>query len=678
MTLLSGIMGRPFLQVDATDPNWMVSSTEPSPGDYDYSTVLDSVSLVTDNPTFPTTADEVTFEVAAAAMQFSSNLIYIGLDEYEERLPYFTMTGSAHPNYGMLEAAANIGRISKLTFDFDETAYGSQTFEQALGGKLGLQLREGQNPEYLSAEDDDSGPTYANATTWVIEWDLTIRERTHPFFLDESRLDDISNFRFFALGDLHFESITITGTHFLEVSNGTPYYMATNVGSAFSFDGFIINYDNRIDYESPEDGFTYSGFSSAVEAGYASPELFTITTIDTYDGTNTMSAVDVPHIIVGATDPLLEVIATYPDDIRIPITISGWISMNDIEYGTDVSVEYGGQTIDSSYFDAKDAVSINGLGNQTATILFLNADCMFDAIVTFETVTIADPVENVDTSPIVGSILGMICDVSDVDYEDIFEDGGYANFTFNTIGGYISLAENYRSTGAVDYIDVILEPSEFTATTGGSASNLFEVALIDENGNKIPKTVKTVELEYSYYNTVISYEHVSGYRGVGFILTCLGINDYIITMSVSVDGREFVDEYYSYDMQAIDYTNYFLGNTMGLRGVAEDSVCVFGDSSTWDELGYEYDYMIENSQTRLHDNRFYMADDDIDLLLERYQYIVNNSDDAYEDFMGIIPVIGAARPQSFSLEIAGIMFFAMAFIGSSIGYFMIKKQKNDI
>ena len=62
LTLLLAITGRPFLQVDATDPNWIATATEETPGDFAFSVEVTPTSILAQDEYFFTSANPNPYE----------------------------------------------------------------------------------------------------------------------------------------------------------------------------------------------------------------------------------------------------------------------------------------------------------------------------------------------------------------------------------------------------------------------------------------------------------------------------------------------------------------------------------------------------------------------------------------------------------------------------------------
>jgi len=255
LALLMVGAGRPFHEAQAIDPNWLAEATTDSPGGFAYSVEITPESLVAVDEYFPssTTTDPYytyAYDTGRSGLSFEWEMtgMYVPMAG-EARADYMTL-GFTTDNFGFLNSYRNMGRLTKVAFDIDEDQY--EDIETELAGAIGLQLREGKNADYSDAENEDSGPTYTDFETGIVEWDLTWRVAEHPehdpFFTDESRLDDISNFRLITLEEVHFDRVYVEGYHFFEAFNDTPYYYAMWEENYVSEEwGLSFNVDNRTD-----------------------------------------------------------------------------------------------------------------------------------------------------------------------------------------------------------------------------------------------------------------------------------------------------------------------------------------------------------------------------------------------------------------------------------------------
>lgn len=675
LSFIQSVGARAMIETDAEIVNWEAAATAPGGENFEYSVTITSASLVTDDPSFPSAYAEHTFVDETSNISFYSNSIAVPLDG-EVRENYFTVHAVYESTMGIFNAASNIGRIDSVSFNFYEEAYAPLTPEQALSGKFGLQLREGRVEDYQSAEDNDSGPTYYDPLEWILTWDLTIRDREHPFFLDESRLDDISNFRFIGLDDMHLESMTVTGTHFFEISNGTPYYHAANLNGSFDGTGLDLNYDNVIDLDIFESEFAVSNFVTSSACSAASPMLFSITSLRSYDGEHYMSVTTVPWVVISSIDaPLIEVSATDPDGIYMPFDVEGWVDYNLVEYSNTITIEYGEQVIDPDYFNSRTTVATEALGEQSVPISFLNAEHYVQAIVTFDGVTIAAPVPGVDTSDLTGYIFSDFVDMNDCLYQDVIGETYYSEFHFSNEGSAIQLKEEYWSSGYVQDVTITLTPVDIEPDSGSGPTNTFYVALIDTDGTPIEETERIVTMDDSYVDYTVSYDYVSGLYPVGFQIACNTIEDSVYTLKVYMEGYEYVPGYYSYEMQAMTYATYFDELTYGLQGSSEDGICELPLGGEWDILSDEYSFMNSESQLRLKSNHIYADSIFIGVVMERYEYVINNSNSTFTDFMGILGPGTNWAPLRIEADTLELLLLVGIGIIAFSGYFILFKKR---
>lgn len=246
----------------------------------------------------------------------------------------------------MFQGTINLGRIYQVIIDIDETKY---TVMSELGGAFGLQLKFGKDQEFTNPKDDESGPTGIDKETWVVTWDLTIKGRDHPFFLDESKLDSVSNFNFIATRTIYIEAITIIGTHFMTITNHTtirPAYAFNSGGFPFSM--FDINMDNRTDFAYY--AFETEGFVTTAPRPLSDILMYTIKYGDPYNDLGHHLKVTTMKAIIVEEGALVLALTPISSPLMMRIDKLNWLSgLSAITYGgqdvshlpeTDFNFEY--------------------------------------------------------------------------------------------------------------------------------------------------------------------------------------------------------------------------------------------------------------------------------------------------------------------------------------------------
>ncbi len=673
LTLMSGVSGRPMTIIDAAGENWLAEAEETTPGEFGFSLEITPEMLLLQDENFPisagtdpyyTQAEEITFQELSTVLE-TIGLFVPMIGDPLERAPYMTL-GFADDNFGFVNGYHNMGRLTKVGFDIAEDQYTDPGTE--LEGAIGLQLREGQYADYSSA-DKAAGPTYVdNVDDWIVEWDLTWRttdEPAHegftPFFEDESRLDDISNFRIIALEEVYFEKIYVEGYHFLEASNDTPYYYAMWEQNYVSESwGLDFNFDNRTD-----DGYEINGedaWTSNLE-----PDEYYVTRelpfyADSEDGLVTLQ-VNVPVVVVDDETPLLEL--TFLDPMtppNMPVSISGWVST--LEEAT-----YGNQPIDAAYLDNPENVEISPIfGLQDANICFFSGEVMQEVYVTNQGASIEEP----DPSAMGGNLVSLVTYSENVDLVDHFEGEDpneyYTDYTFYE-GGFLTLAEGYESQGTkVQEMHFTLDITATESYEGSASSNGFTMWLLDQNFDYIPETQRYIEIQPTDTTVYVDYLNVSAYKAISFAMEATDIKDTIFTFKLSMIGEEYAMSYYSNEDQALFYAQAFVNMTENVWGDDENGVCEGLSGSQWDDLADEYSYMTWTTQSLYVDNGLKMNAEAIDAMLDRYQYLNSLDPTTYPDFlneeepMKITPLPINTSDEGLFAMIAIFSTGAMAFI----------------
>ncbi|MFA5736203.1 MAG: hypothetical protein WC925_03730 [Bacilli bacterium] len=650
-------------QVQASDPIWVEQAIAPSGEDYNYTISYNPTTILAVNPTFPTEADGEDVTPLNYMEIFSTNT-YIDLTG-GIRNDFMTMG-----TWAMIQGSHNLGRIYTITIDIDESKYTDIATE--LGGALGLQLREGRVNEFQNAEDENSGPTSVDLLTGVITWDLTIRDREHPFFYDESRLDDISNFNFISTRTIYLDGITITGTHFMEVTNGTSLRPVYVQYYGFGDINFNVNEDNRVDYAS--DDWMIEDLDDSTLAPLASMEIFTIISVYTYDDEHALAVTSMKTIVTD--DPETVLIATPIETVlTMPCDSKNWM------IGLS-SLTYGGQDamgIPESMFN----LEYEFLGYDYVGIHLWNGSCYLDGYVTNESVIPATPQIGVNGSAILGNIMSAMVDGWLYTASDTIDAGipenSYATFRLDTPTSYIALSEIYAGQGDVAYIDITLTIQGYESYSGSGLSNQFCLVLQDESGGMINETERYFNLTPADNEITVSYEHISFYAARSFSLSVVEIKDYLFSFSLSVDGFEYDQGVFSVEHQALFYSASFLYWTSDLMGATEDGVCEFIDPlNGWDMLGDEYNFLSNDAKSFLDINSTAINTEEIDFMNERYLYIRSTNPLMYDDFM-LVAGFGGIAQQSLTTDNQSIIVIISALVFTLSSYMIIRtKQKRRI
>jgi hypothetical protein len=640
IALSFSIAPRTGMIVKAGVSNWIVSATAPIDEDYEYVYTIDADFILNQDSGFPSEHDVNSIKpVYVEGSTLIAARSYIGLDEFEQRVDYITIGDEAFDTFdngGFFGTHTRIGRIDRVFFKLAADMY--DNYEEALEEKLGVFLIEGRNAEISMPEtswepniiEEDNGDV-------LIGWDLAMdaeerftynKPEVNRHFNDQDRLNDISGFVIFALTALHVENIVIEGRHFLEVGNNSPYYQAINQGQNVWKEGLDVNFSNRPDFN--VDSYTISNFDNMT---ITDSGTFSITTIDEYDGVNTMTVDDVPIIIVDEEDPLLVFDVVPP--ILIPADGGDWYDA--------ITVEYGGQAIAKEDLDNLLEYSFEILGDQMMKFTIFNAEDEHLVRVTNQGVTISEPVQDEDYELVIGTLLGLMVDheEDDVEINDVMEgpqNEWYGEFKFLNTDAEIALNEDFFFEGSVQ--DMIFDVSVLGHEPTGEGTyglNRFRFVLTTIEGDEIPESVRYYDLDENSETVLIVYEYMSGYRATGFKLSVVGINDLLFVQKFTANGFFYYDSYYSYEQQAMMFAKSFLAHTDGLQGASQDGTCVWPEGDKWSMLADEYGFMNSESQNRFEQNSDYSHSSLIDQAIERYVYLRNNDGVAYAPFLNTEP-----------------------------------------
>ncbi len=680
LTLTASIVGRPFLEVDALISNWRETAVEETPGDFAFSLeITPSVLLGQDeyfvsnaetDPYYPQAEEINRFELSTT---FETTGLFIpNIGDPPERAPYMVL-GFETDNFGFVNSYNNLGRITKIGFDIAEDQYLNPATE--LAGAIGLQLLEGKNTEYSDAENSGAGPTYIDNVEWIVEWDLSWRssdEPVHPgfvpFFDDESRLDDISNFRLITLMEVCLEKIYVEGYHFFEAYNDTPYYYAMWEDYYVNENwGLSFNFDNRTDTDYEIDGSAaltpildeleeyvthYLPFSTTSEDGYVTLNL------------------EVPIVVVASELPLMELNLTDPETTpNMPVCISGWTSALN-------GATYGNQPIDTNYLNSPQNVEImNVFGLQTANINFFSASVQLDVYVTNQDTNITEP----DPQPMGGNLVSMVTYSENIDTVDHYdgEDPSeyYTAYTFYD-GGFLTLAPGYQSSGTkVQEMHFTIDILDALPYEGGGSSNGFRIWLVNMFDEQIVDTERYFELLNTDTTINIDYMNASAYGAVSFYLETAEIEDTIFTFKFSMVGLEYDQYYYSNEDQALFYARAFTSMTDYVWGDTENGICEGLTSEQWQDLADEYSYMSRTTQSLFVDNMSKMQSYDVTAMLERYAYLHNLDPITYFDFLNEEEPM--ERQPSLNQEVIGgaLMILALLSLGAQTFYYVRKRTR---
>jgi hypothetical protein len=660
LPILVGLFSLSFssspIKAKAVDVPWVEVATPQAMGeDFAYTINFNQASIATANPFFPsipnTNATETTFSYGITMLSTNT---YIGSSD-----DFLTLD-----TWAMIQGQHNLGRIDVITIDIDESHYSN--IQTELAGAFGLQLREGRVNEFQNAEDEESGPTYIDLVNGIVAWDLTIRGRTHPFFLDESRLDDISNFNFIATRTIYLDGITVTGHHFMEITNGTSLRPAYAAYEGFSTNLFDINMDNRVDFAL--DDFNVTGFSSETPRPLADMLEFSISYAYPYDGTNyltvsTMKAIIMPDEFVFEIVPLF-------DEVVMQIDKKNWL-------GDIASITYGDQDasiLDESVF----TINFPALGYQELEIGLWNAYTYVPGQVTNNGAIISVQEVGVTGEIINGSIMSSMVDGSSYTSSDVIDpvtpQNSYSIFRLDDVGSGISLSSTYQSQGYVDSMDFTLTIHSYEAFSGTGESNRFTLAFHQHDGQIIDETVRSFTLTPSDTTKTISYTNQSGYLGASFSLYCDDIFDYRFNFSLSVNGFEYYPNVITPEQQALLFARSFDIITSNLQGGLEDGVCEFDIHNDWAKLIEEYDVMHTNTKTVLSSNSTTMKSPEVEAMIERYQYIRSTNPSYYVDFLGLSSAPGEMNT-SITTNARLPLFIVVALLSIGGYYFFYQKQK---
>ena len=647
------------IKAKAVDVPWVEEAYPLGVGeDFNYVSQFNPTTISGANPSFPNSPNtSVTQTTFSNGISIQSTNTYIGTSE-----PYLTLDA-----WAMIQGYTNLGRIDMIQIDIAESKYSDILSE--LGGAFGLQLREGRVQEFQNAEDEQSGPTAIDLGTGLITWDLRVRGRTHPFFLNESRLDDISNFNFIATRTVYIESINITGYHFMEISNGTSLRPAYALNEGFSTTLFDINMDNRVDHAT--DDFVVSGFDSSSPHPLSNMLEFSIHYAYPYDGTNYLTVSTMKAIIM-PDDFVLEVVPLY-DPVTMQIDKKNW--MADL-----ASITYGGQ--DASILNESTfSITFPALGYQDVQMRLWNAFVDVPGLVTNMGATIVTQQVGVTGDVIGGNIVswmvgGSLFTSSDV-MDPVTPSNSYSIFRLDGVGSGIFLDSPYQSQGVVDSMDFTITIHSYEAYSGLDASNGFTLAFHQKNGQIIDETIRTFTLSPSDTTKTISYTHQSGYLGTSFSLYCDSIKDYRFNFSISVDGFEYYANVVTPEQQALLFTRSFNTITTGLQGSSEDGICEFDIHNDWSKLSEEYSYMHTDAMSVISSNSSTMKSLEVESMIERYQYIRSTHPSYYSDFLGLSSAPGGMNtPLSSNVRLPLLIIISLLSIG---GYsFFYQKQKRLI
>lgn len=678
LTLLLAITGRPVVQIEAIDPNWIVAAEEENPGDFAFSVEVTPTSILAQDEYFFTSANpnpyetysyETNYETDSFLMDFTGLFISM-IGDPEERAPYMTL-GFADDNFGMINSYYNMGRLTKIGFDIAEDMY--EDVETELAGMIGLQVREGKNADFSSAENEGAGPTHVDDIEWIVEWDLTWRttdvpshEGFTPLFNDETRLDDISNFRIITLSEVHFERIFVEGYHFFEAYNETPYYYAAYEETSISEDwGLTFNFDNRTDDDYEIDDS--SAITPALQASEEYVEHDIPFAVDSEDGLITLDMV-VPVIVVEAALPLMELTLTDPETTPdMPVSITGWVSAL-------ASATYGNQTIDTAYLDTTRNVDIvHRFGIQTADIMFFSATIPLQVNVTNQGVTIAEP----DPQTMGGNLVSMVTYSENVDTVDHYEgedpSAYYTEYTFNP-GGFLTLKQGFESQGTkVQEMHFTITILARTPYAGSDPRNGFNIWLRDEQGANIEDTARYIEILPEATVIYVDYVNVSAYKAVSFYMEMAEIEDALFTFRFSMTGTEYDADYFSNEDQALFYAQAFVTMTENVGGEGLNGICEGLSSAQWTLLSNEYSYMSWDTQSLFVDNDSKMQSADIEAMLSRYQYLNGIDSVTYSAFLNEEEPL-ELMPQHTKGEIGEVMSMLALLSFGTLAFYYFRKR----
>lgn len=675
LTILSLIGYKsPLLEVKAEMTPWVKEAVPAAGESFDYVKTYDVTNMLSDQPEFPTEAG-TNSEVLMGDMAFSSTNTYISM-EGESRASYFTMGSSA-----FLFGSSNLGKISKITLDLNQGMYGGTIEPEELAESFGLQLVVGQSSEYLNI--GPSGPSFDGN---LVTWSFLPTDPEHPYLDPVSDQENISNFRLITLVPVYFDAVIIEGTRFLEITNGTtliPAFKQNQDIPAYSNRLYDINYNNRTDLgtNALNEYFVVEGFSNATIGN----ETFTLRTdqpydYDEFDNPLYMVIDNMDAIIIDPEDELLVITPTNEAYLTIKMDGAGWKS-------TAATITYGGQdatAVAESIFYSDDnfyGIGLNDGFNSRNYSLF-NAMTFVPTYVTNNGVSIATPVEGVTGEAITGYLAGMIMDIAEesVDYEDVFppEQPPYGKFVFDQIGDSMRLAENYRSSGAVQSmtftITIVSTPLE--AQPGDYID--LEFALTDEWNDTYEVTTKTAHLVYGGSEYTLSFDYLSGYYIKGFTVTCTDVYNFAPEIKIEVDGFEYYANVVSAEQQAMHYMWSFMNWTEYLEGTPGDGVCEFASSSNdWTMLSAEFNYMDLNSQAVLENNINTMKSIDVNEMFARYDY-VQKSNPLFNDFMDPVTqleTIDSIRPIHLTQPWKTSVFLLSITLISGFGYYGLRRKK---
>lgn len=647
---------KPPLKAKAVDVPWVEEAYPLGVGESFYYVInFNQSDISVANPSFPTAPNTIPTETSLSnGITMLSTNTYIGASD-----DFLTLDA-----WAMIQGNHNLGRIDKIEVDIDESHYSD--IQTELGGALGLQLREGRVQEFQNAEDESSGPTGINFSTGLITWDLTIRGREHPYFYDESRLDDISNFNFIATRTIYIDSINVYGYHFMEITNGTSLRPAYGLYEGFATSLFDINMDNRVDHAT--DDFDVNGFDNENSYPLSNMLEFSVSYMYPYDGTNyltvsTMKAIIMPNEFV------LEVIPLY-DQVTMQIDKKNWIFDLD-------SITYGGQDasfLDESLFN----ISFPALGYQEIQIGLWNAFTYVPGLVSNSGAIISTQEVGVTGEVISGNITSMMVGGSLYTFSDVMDpvnpSNSYSIFRLDNVGSGISLGGPYQSQGYVDSMDFTLTIHSYELYSGFDADNQFSLAFHQANGTMIDETIRTFTLSPSDTTKMISYTNQSGYLATSFSLYCDGINDYRFNFSISVDGFEYYPNVVTPEQQALFFTRSFDLLTTDVQGSAEDGICEFDIHNDWSKLSEEYNYMDANAKSVISSNGTGMKSLEVEAMIERYQYIRSTNPSYYYDFLGLTTPPGGMNT-SVKTDVRFPLLIVVALLSIGGYYFFYQKQK---
>lgn len=641
---------------------WIEKAIAPVGEDYSYIISYDISSIIAANASYPTSGGQESTTHLDGVDVFSTNAFIGPMDTF------ITMG-----TFSMIQGGYNLGRIATITIDIDETQYGDMS---ELGGDFGLQLREGRTQEFQNAENESAGPTAINNTTWEITWDLTWRTIDHPgfvpFFIDETRLDDISNFNLVAINPIFITSITITGTHFMEVSNGTPLRPAYFTGESFNYVYVDINTDNRIDIGTDE--FNLSAFDTTVAYPIESMMEFTISSFYPYDDVHYLAVTTVKALVI-AGDPYEDtlLIATpINPELTMPVDGKNWKS------GL-ASLTYGGQdalVVDESVF----GINYFAFGHQYVDIYLWNSTTYVPAYITNQGVVAETPNVGVNGALIEGNIMESMVGGSFFTATDTIDpvnpQNSYSTFTFTQLYSAIGLNSPYTSQGFVDSINFTLTVRGMSAFSGGGTANRFSIILKQQNGSEVDDTLRFFTLDSESTTVAINYSHLSAYQVVGFYIRSEEIKDLTFSFSVSVTGFEYFNGTFTEEMQAFYYARSFLTLTNGIQGASEDGVCDFSGDPTndWSMFSTEYGYLSASVKSLFANNLTTMKSSKVENMLARYTYILNTDPMTYNDFMAASGG-GGLRPVVTTTNNKAILPLLITVLSAGSLYWVIRKKQ---